>query len=356
MTATGNRPRRVFYLDVLRAFACLLVVMIHVSSKFVVKDFGSLNFWVGDILDSLSRIAVPLFVMISGSIFLDENYNFTKDKLFRHVKKMAVFFIFWSLFYSLYYYLLIPLKNHNDIHIKKIILNAILGHYHLWFCYMIIGLYLIVPLLRLWIKKENIKEVKYFIILSLIFSMFLPSIIEFLSLLVPSFKNLNSVLGNLSIKYVGGYTAYFILGWYLNNYEIKHKKTTIVLGLLGIATSIFGTAFLSIKFQEFNHTCNNLSAHIAFQAIMIFMLVKNYFTDEKVPKQSTEKLVGFVAKNSLGVYAVHVVILKYATTILTKLDIHNALLYIPLAYIFTLTISLAISFIFSKIPILKKVV
>lgn len=52
---------RVYYLDVLRALSCIAVVMIHASANYVMKDFGSISFIVGDVIDSLFRFAVPVF-------------------------------------------------------------------------------------------------------------------------------------------------------------------------------------------------------------------------------------------------------------------------------------------------------
>ena len=72
---------RVYYLDVLRVIACMAVVMIHASAPYLGKDIGSFNFWVGNVLDSLSRIAVPLFVMISGALMLDERCAYRAEKI-----------------------------------------------------------------------------------------------------------------------------------------------------------------------------------------------------------------------------------------------------------------------------------
>ena len=54
--------------------------MIRASANYVMKDFGGISFIVGDVIDSLFRFAVPVFLMISGSLLLDENYNYTEIK------------------------------------------------------------------------------------------------------------------------------------------------------------------------------------------------------------------------------------------------------------------------------------
>ena len=73
----SNKERNSF-LDITRIVAVLAVIMIHTSSGFVtLYDTSSIEFLWGNIFDSISRIGVPLFVMISGSLMLDEEKNIT---------------------------------------------------------------------------------------------------------------------------------------------------------------------------------------------------------------------------------------------------------------------------------------
>ena len=75
--------KRILYLDVLRIFAALMVVMIHVSAQYVNNMSNNLtDFMIGNVFDSLSRVAVPIFAMISGAVMLDESKQYsTKDFL-----------------------------------------------------------------------------------------------------------------------------------------------------------------------------------------------------------------------------------------------------------------------------------
>lgn len=240
------KNNRIVYMDVLRVIACFAVIMIHSSSTYVIENLGSLNFWIGNIFDGLARIGVPLFVMVSGALMLDEKYDFSAQKLIEHIKKMIIFFIFWSCFYCVIFKIIIPLTENANISCVDILVNLVSGEYHLWFVYLIIGLYLIVPLLRLWVNKNNKKYVEYFIVLSLIFTYILPQIVSIAVNFCGLFWALNTILDNyLSLKYIGGFTTYFILGWYLNNYDIKNKKNVYALGLISLAITIFGTYILS---------------------------------------------------------------------------------------------------------------
>ena len=80
--------KRVYYLDILRVIACLSVIMIHVTANYLYTNFGSVNFVISNIINSLSRIGVPLFVMISGSLLLNSEYTLSKQKLINRIIKM----------------------------------------------------------------------------------------------------------------------------------------------------------------------------------------------------------------------------------------------------------------------------
>lgn len=82
----------IVHMDVVRVIACFAVIMIHSSAPYVIENFGSLNFWIGNIFDGLARIGVPLFVMVSGALMLDKKYNFSKQKFIEHIKNNYIFY------------------------------------------------------------------------------------------------------------------------------------------------------------------------------------------------------------------------------------------------------------------------
>lgn len=328
--------------------------MIHVSATYVVRDIGSFNFWIGNILDSIARIGVPIFVMISGKLMLDEDYEFSKKKLIEHISKMIIFFLFWSGVYCLIFNVAYPIIKHKDINIMYVIGEFIKGYYHLWFVYLIIGLYLIVPLLRLWVKNENKRYIEYFIILSIIFTYIIPQIIAIGSNYSMFFAYLNDIIEkNLQLKYVGGYTTYFILGWYIHNYDIKHKKIIYFLGTLGLIVSIIGTYILSASTGKVQQMYENLSINVLFQSVAIFIFIKERFINKN---DINNKLVMNIARNSLVIYAIHVLIITIIYNVLEKIKVDNAIIIIPIVFLLSFCISYIISVICSKISCLKKVV
>ncbi len=339
------QKKRIYYLDILRVIACLAVIMIHSSCDYVMYKTTNFNFWVGNIFDSFARLGVPLFVMISGALLLDEKYDYSKEKLLKHIKKMILFFVFWSFVYCLLFNIIGQLfLLEKDFNVYRIINAFVQGYYHLWYIYLIIGLYLILPLLRLWVNDKNKKYVEYFIILSLIFNFLIPQIIIIGNCYGSALVGINDILcSKLCLQYVGGFTTYFILGWYINNYEIKHKKLIYILGIISILISIFGTYILDLEFY------GNLSLHVLLYTAAVFLFAKNIKTKEN-------KLVLFISKYSLGIYAIHAMIIYVVNKVLLKINFTNALINIPIVFIITLVISTIGAYIISKIPFFKKFV
>jgi len=106
MTKTSeNIYRRKIEIDILRIIAGLAVVSIHVTDSFVGYPyiFGGLSWFIADFINSTSRIAVPLFVMISGYLAFQsyEKYGIGKF-LRRRVSRLFIPFIFWTAFYFLW--------------------------------------------------------------------------------------------------------------------------------------------------------------------------------------------------------------------------------------------------------------
>ncbi len=352
MNKVKNNITRTFYLDVLRAIACVCIILIHLGGEIAVGDeIGGVGFWVGNVFDSLARVGVPFFVMISGALMLNEEYTFTRKKLTSHIKKLVIFFIFWSGFYAIF--------NAKDVIVNPSISNFvdflfrfINGEYHLWFIPMIIGLYLLLPLLRLWVKKANKKQVQYFLFLSGIFSFAIP----YLKTLISPFSDVLdklTLIDNLNMQYVIGYVAYFILGWYLDTFEIKYEKTLYALGAIGFLVTVFGTYCLSVYTGEFNHLYDNFSLNVLFYTTACFYVIKKKFVGKQYPSGIVAQLLSHTCNNSLGIYGIHI----FSMIVAYKLSISIfPLIDIVINFLIVFTVSFVATFIIKRIPLLKQVV
>lgn len=354
--ATPLTKGRIYYLDVLRCLACTVVVLAHSCSKYIIQDFGSFNYWVGNIITSLCRLAVPVFLMISGSLLLDENYEFTKEKWLNHIKKMAVYLVFWSAACAVFNKIALPILTHGEISVFEIAKEFILGPTYLWFMYMIIGLYLILPLLRLWVKKENKKQIEYFIIFGIISAYIIPQIARIGSLYSDYFGIINSFINQLNLKYVGGYTAPFILGWYIHNFPLKKKyeKRIYALGIISSVAAVAVTVIVEKTTGIAEIMYDSMTINVLLYSIMVFVLIKSAVEKTRPEKQS--KLIMCISKHSLGIYAVHPFPIFMVSNILVKFGMDNIIINVPITFVISMAVSIVASIILRKIPLLKKVV
>lgn len=316
---------RYYYLDVMRALGCLAVVLLHVSSKFTLETVGSFNYWFGIILDSTAQFAVPLFVMISGALFLNESYELTCQKLFAHIKKLLIFFFGWSFIFCLVFTVLKNLLFKNQITVESVLFAIISGPYHLWFIPMMIGIYLIIPLLRLWVTKANKKLVEYFLILGLIFTVIIPGIKTLLSYTTPEYLEIINAIDGLYFHYSSGYVIYFVLGWYLHTFEIKNKHIIYITGILGLILSIFGTYEFTVWKNDTSFFFNNFSITIFLYSASVFTYLKSKFFHVN----TANKMVEQICNHSMGIYAMHIAVFPLFTYVLS---IKNAAIAIPVEF------------------------
>ena len=332
--------------DILRILAILAVIMIHVSAPYVINyQPNSIQFTLGNILDSISRIGVPFFVMISGTFMLDENKELSIHKLSKKILKLLMILIAWSAFYALVY-------NFHDF------TNAFLyGHYHLWYLYFIIGLYLITPILRKFVRKENSNIVYYFIILSLIFS-YIPKTLDGLFSQSNSFLKFSNLF---SMNFVTGLTIYYLTGWLIKYDFIKIQKYKTFLYFSCIVSLILIILFTQCKttttFSAFEYFYNNSNILVFVYSVALFIACKNYFT-KKIPNYTdkTKNILVNISSLTLGVYLIHASILHLLTSIAKHLLIDSCILKIIILYFGTIILSFIICYVMSKIKYLNKLI
>lgn len=345
-----NQSTRNISLDLVKIIAALTVIMIHVSSGFVTThDANSSDFFWGNILDSISRIGVPLFVMISGALILDENKEFSMLKLFQKIKSILFLFIFWSAFYVLAEGIIYPLSIGNSLDILSLIISFIEGYYHMWYLYMLIGLYLITPFLRSFVNRNNKNFVLLFIAIALL-TQFTPPIINGLAAIWKPVKYLDSFIAQFYLKFFGGYTAYYLSGWYIVHIGFSTKRKNIFLYAAGI-----GSLLLTILYVYLTHDLSNGYSNVN---IFIYLYTTGVFTmivNLPLAKYNTQtNLITNIATLSFGVYIIHPLLLAiYERTIPYTTQ---PLLYMLSSFIIVSIGALVISYFISRVPILKKTI
>lgn len=337
--------KRIVYFDVLKVITCFMVIMIHVISRnWYVLDLKSNEFTFLTILDSICRCAVPIYLMISGAIFSNEDKNIKiKDMFRKYILNIFLIYLFWNMTYSILNIIVYGNKIINVKVLKDIFISTILGNgiFHLKFLVTIIGFYLCVPFVRCITKKENKNLLQYLIILLFIFTC-TPSILTVFS---------------INLKYptlFTGFTLYFILGYYLNTFEIN-KKYRYVIYVLGLI-SLIVTPILTINYSILNNIHSQRffeygSFNIYLYSASLFLLFKNIFN-----KKEETKLLNSLSKLYFGIYLIHGLVLG----LLMKYNVFNLNMNLTIKVFFisliVFIISLITSFILSKIPFIKRLI
>ena len=151
---------RVIWLDWMRVAACLMVMVVHATEPFYLGGDGSLiltrtdAFW-ASFFDSLVRACVPLFIIASS--YLQFPLHYSSEEFFRRrAVRILVPFVLWTVVYALVWGS--PVQNFKDL-----LLNFNYAAGHLWFVYMLVGVYLLMPLLSPWAERVGRTELRIYL-------------------------------------------------------------------------------------------------------------------------------------------------------------------------------------------------
>ena len=248
---------REVWIDWLRVAACFMVFVVHSTEPFYLGGDGSLiltetdAFW-ASFFDSFVRSCVPLFIIASSYLQFPTHYP-TMEFFRRRAVRILVPFLLWTVVYAFRWGE--PVEN-----FRNLLLNFNYAAGHLWFVYMLLGVYLLMPLLSPWAEKVEKKELQVYLGICL-FTTMIPLIRDWAAggattvIYGPSGlprQALFPLWGEASwnaygtFYYFSGFIGYLLLGLYFRKFvgELSWKKT------LGIAIPCYIAGF-AISFGGF---------------------------------------------------------------------------------------------------------
>lgn len=295
---------RFFYFDFLRALAIFAVIVLHFSAD-PAGQYGKISTsdWLSAALyNGLTRCCVPLFVLLSGALLLNPAKEVSIKELFaKRLPRLAIPLVVWSIIYEAFQFT--TDKGYGEFHlipVLKIFYQAPLV-FHFWFLYMMIGIYLIYPIMNAFIRAAAKSHIQYFIVMWFIINCILGIAGTVFALNIGI--ELNSFIG---------YIGYFVLGYYLKNYTFtKRQLTRIYIAsfaafVISIAGIILLQAFHDIGFNDLIES--DFTPDIPFALAGIFLLAKNHIADLK--PGWWQKLIIQLSKESYGIYIVHVLFVR----------------------------------------------
>jgi surface polysaccharide O-acyltransferase-like enzyme len=331
-------------LDYLRIFATFAVIVLHTAKRaWYVADISSPDWSFVNFYDCAVRWAVPVFVMISGSLMAGREYTL-KDLYGRKILRLVTCYIFWNALYLMIW----TMEGASDWLLSKVLIE---GNYHLWFIPMIIGLYIALPIITK-ITADR-KVTSYFLIVSLVFSFLLPQMVNVIGKFDEAKgANFQTAYDNFHVFMFIGYAFYFILGFWLIRTTLT--KTIKMLLLLAGAIGLFATVFLtSLMSARDGEVCDMFMDYMTVNVMLMSVGVFVLFT--MIPGGKDNKFIRFLSKSCFGIYLVH-------EAFLIIMDKHldfgvltiPPLISVPAISIVVFILSMGVSMALNSIPVVKK--
>ena len=349
MAADHSVSKRVIYYDILRVVAIFFVVAVHLSAQhWLDVDVSSRAWFASNLYCTTGKWSVPIFVMISGALFLGRDAGI-RTILRKNVLRMAGVFVFWSGCYAL-----IDLIFRHDT-LFGALSQFITGHYHLWFLFMIVGLYLLIPLLRPIVQNETLT--RYFLVLAFILTFLLPQLALFCSFVSPQVSVLISTVSMYTYCFFPtGFTVYFVGGYYLSRRQFSRRDEVILycIGVLGLLLSIFlPVAHARAQSAPVDIYYNYNSLNVLLTSVPIFVFAKQHLNFPNMGERA-HTILRKLSKYSFGVYLVHPMVIELLQHYGIDTLSCNVFLSVPLLAVFVFAVSTAISALLNRIPIINK--
>jgi surface polysaccharide O-acyltransferase-like enzyme len=354
---------RTIYIDLLRIAAMFGVIMIHVAvTGWRDIPVDSYNWQIANMYHALARWTVPIFVMISGVFHLRPNktkvnFNDEAKNIFRKVLHLICAIIFWGILYNVmplasdYFLKKEAVTSYDLLKIPALIIFGE-GSFHLWFLYMLIGLYLLTPIIRCFIENCTKQHIEYFLILFFFIGTCLPLCNAFLAY-IPILRGKEIYL---PVPELTGYVGYYIAGYYFANYniDVKTKRRLFLLGTFSLLFTIIGTSVISMYRQEATPILlGYVLPNTLFVSFAIFLFFKDVSsTITLTPRQ--ERAIIHMSKNMFGLYLAHILALIILIKLGASVFMINPLLSIPTISILVMVVSYLIVMIIRKIPVIEK--
>ena len=344
--------KRHYGFDILRVLACYMVMQIHTGEFYYIGDGGTvINSTDAHIVgwyNSFLRTCVPLFVMLSG-YFL---FPITDSRAFfkKRMSRVAIPFVLWCVIYAFYYYFKGQATIQDTlINVAKIGVNYGVDVGHLWFVYMLLGIYLFAPLISNWVQTCSRRNMEFYLLLWVIaFSL------PYIHLVFPAVWGECYWNKTPMLYYFSGFLGYIILANYIKRFCLEARTWNYYVGalLIIIGYAITAWCFLHLLPIEKYTSAAELSwsfetINVAMMTAGIFLILKNVTI--KNPNSLAVKVLTDISAKSYGVYLAHIIVLN---AIYAWLNPHfdSAAIKLPLIALTTFVITNVIIKLLSFLP------
>ncbi|MBR4853267.1 MAG: acyltransferase [Alistipes sp.] len=360
MSNTNQNTERIVWLDLLRFVAILMVIACHSVDIYnaTPQEDPSAGFW-GGFIGSMMRPCVPLFAMMTGMLLLPVREP-AKDFYRKRIPRILFPMLLWSIIYNLVPWItgvmgadksvvsiFFPFEYSPSQELGDALDNIAMIPFafngyttHMWYIYMLIGLYFFMPYLSGWVEKNDKTLTRGFVVL------------WGCSLMLPYLEQLFSkdILGVCAwngfglFHYFAGFVGYLLLGHLMGGGNRLRSAKAIAVGTM-LYTSGFIITYSGYSTMAEQYTYEQApqllemfwqycSPNVVLMTIGIFLIVQR----ANVKSERAQSLLANVAKCGFGIYMIHYIFIGPAVMLLSPLGLPT-----PLCVILTVAIVFATS-------------
>ena len=346
MTERKLGNKRIAYIETLRIVCAIAVIGIHITmtqpNNLSIWEIGASNYMVLTCVYSLVQWAVPVFLMISGALLLN-----SKSLNLNKVKKYIIRMLLVLLIFGTAYALMELVFNARTLNVSMVF-KAILYVFerrswsHLWYIYVLIGIYFILIPLQKMVQGLNSMEARNFIGILIVGNFIIPTINSLSGTSLDTFMALTQ------------YVTYFLLGYYLyGEFDVKRRQGTYIVAFI-VASMIKVVSQIIAVYMTGEGTAILLEDRILtlVQAVSIYLLFKNGVNSEN------SRIVKSISRCSFGIYLIHpfFINLFYKVLDITPTSFGVIIFSIPVLWAAVFLLSWFATWVLIKIPGIAKIV
>lgn len=339
---------KIHYLSYLRVIACVAIIWLHtftMEAMFYKNDLSTFNDIASNTVPFIMMWAVPCFVMVTGALLLNPDKEITVKKVIcRYVFRISIVLIVFVSIFTISD----VIANKEKIGVTDIVKRIFYKLYtgtswaHLWYLYLLIGLYLLLPVFRALVKGLDDKEIKYILLIYFIFNSIVPLINQVSKTQTGFYITTNSI-----------FPFYLIIGYMIHSDRIKlNMKKSIALFAFGEILIII-LSVVGIKTD--NSIITSLLGNYSFVPVVITSIgIFGMFKNININKSN--KFILLVDKLSFGIYLTHLAFLRYGIRFGGfNPYTHGGIIMIVVIVLLVFILSFLLTYILKLIPGLKNI-
>ena len=355
---TRANGKSAIYIELLRIMAAAAVIMIHIIAGLITSyAVGSVNWNICVAIGSEIRWCIPLFLMISGGVFLDREQPISQGAMLkRYILRLLAVLIVWGVFYYFFELWIYdrPVTVKNFILAPITILAGNAG-YHLWYLYVIIPVYFLIPGLKVYVDNATRVQQRY--LLMTLFT--LCSCFSLFSSVVRQIPQLRVGISiGIALPAMFAYLACVLSGYYMAHFELNSGERKVIQ--LTAVFSILCMPVVNICISLLNNTFHtSMSEYSGICSISVAGWLFTWLKQQEGGLRTgrIKNIVLHIGRKTFGIYLVHVI---FVSILFHKISITwGKLNVLPVVFGCTIAVfivSYILTWLLTRLPFLKRFV